>query len=51
MTSSQQSSGDYWDDDWDDDSEVGQTQAYVPPTQQQQQQPQISLSQQNNAND
>lgn len=34
MTSSQQSSGDYWDDDWDDDSEVGQTQAYVPPTQQ-----------------
>ena len=30
MTSSQQSSGDYWDDDWDDDSEVGQTQAYVP---------------------
>ncbi|XP_063971952.1 sorting nexin lst-4 [Diachasmimorpha longicaudata] len=26
-----QSSGDYWDDDWDDDSEVGQTQAYVPP--------------------
>lgn len=35
MTSSQQSSGDYWDDDWDDDSEVGQTQAYVPPTQQQ----------------
>ncbi|XP_011307071.1 sorting nexin lst-4 [Fopius arisanus] len=26
-----QSTGDYWDDDWDDDSEVGQTQAYVPP--------------------
>lgn len=53
MTSSQQSSGDYWDDDWDDDSEVGQTQAYVPPTQQQQQQqPQtIPLSQQNNAGD
>ncbi|XP_043282624.1 sorting nexin lst-4 [Venturia canescens] len=30
LTTSQQSSGDYWDDDWDDDSEVGQTQAYVP---------------------
>lgn len=43
MTSSQQSSGDYWDDDWDDDSEVGQTQAYVPPTQQ------IQMPQQNNA--
>lgn len=26
---------DYWDDDWDDDSEIGQTQAYVPPNQQQ----------------
>lgn len=51
MTSSQQSSGDYWDDDWDDDSEVGQTQAYVPPTQPQQQQSQITLSQQNNAGD
>lgn len=50
MTSSQQSSGDYWDDDWDDDSEVGQTQAYVPPTQQQQSQI-IQLPQQNNAND
>lgn len=37
MTSSQQSSGDYWDDDWDDDSEVGQTQAYTPQQQQQQQ--------------
>lgn len=50
MTSSQQSSGDYWDDDWDDDSEVGQTQAYVPPTQQQQ--PQIiQLPQQNNTNE
>lgn len=36
MTSSQQSSGDFWDDDWDDDSEVGQTQAYVPQQQQQQ---------------
>lgn len=48
-TLAQQNSGDYWDDDWDDDSEVGQTQAYVPPTQQQ---PQIiSLSQQNNAGD
>lgn len=46
MTSSQQSSGDYWDDDWDDDSEVGQTQAYVPPTQQQQQT--IQVAQQNN---
>lgn len=30
LTTSQQSSGDYWDDDWDDDSEVGQTQAYAP---------------------
>lgn len=29
-TSVSQSTGDYWDDDWDDDSEVGQTQAYVP---------------------
>lgn len=37
MTSSQQSSGDYWDDDWDDDSEIGQTQAYIPMQQQQQQ--------------
>lgn len=46
MTSSQQSSGDYWDDDWDDDSEVGQTQAYVPPMQQQQH---IVQTQQNNA--
>ncbi|XP_066582375.1 sorting nexin lst-4 isoform X2 [Prorops nasuta] len=35
VTVSQQNSGDFWDDDWDDDSEVGQTQAYVPPTQQQ----------------
>lgn len=26
----QSSSTDYWDDDWDDDSEIGQTQAYVP---------------------
>lgn len=26
---------DYWDDDWDDDSEIGQTQAYVPPNQHQ----------------
>ncbi|CAL7939088.1 unnamed protein product [Xylocopa violacea] len=43
MTSSQQSSGDYWDDDWDDDSEGGQTQAYVP--QQQQQQHMIHLPQ------
>lgn len=34
MTASQQSSGEYWDDDWDDDSEVGQTQAYVPSVQQ-----------------
>lgn len=51
MTSSQQSSGDYWDDDWDDDSEVGQTQAYVPPTQQQQQSQAVQLPQQNNAND
>lgn len=52
MTSSQQSSGDYWDDDWDDDSEVGQTQAYVPPTQQQQQQPQIiQLPQQNSVSE
>ena len=33
LTTSQQSSGDYWDDDWDDDSEVGQTQAYVPQNQ------------------
>lgn len=41
MTSSQQSSGDYWDDEWDDDSEIGQTQAYVP--QQQQQQHMIQL--------
>jgi len=49
MTSSQQSSGDYWDDDWDDDSEVGQTQAYVPPMQQQQQI--IQLPQQNNTGD
>lgn len=49
MTSSQQSSGDYWDDDWDDDSEVGQTQAYVPPVQQQSQI--IQLPQQNNAGD
>lgn len=48
MTSSQQSSGDYWDDDWDDDSEVGQTQAYVPPTQQQQHV--TPAPQQNNAN-
>ncbi|KAG7207117.1 hypothetical protein KM043_000992 [Ampulex compressa] len=40
MTSSQQSSGDYWDDDWDDDSEIGQTQAYIPPQHQQQQQQQ-----------
>ncbi|XP_029041095.1 sorting nexin lst-4 [Osmia bicornis bicornis] len=49
MTSSQQSSGDYWDDDWDDDSEIGQTQAYVPQQQQQQQlqqQHMIQLSQQ-----
>ncbi|EFN68444.1 Sorting nexin-33 [Camponotus floridanus] len=46
---SQQSSGDYWDDDWDDDSEVGQTQAYVPPTQQQQSQ--IILPQQNSASE
>ncbi|CAK9823459.1 Sorting nexin lst-4 [Anthophora retusa] len=45
MTSSQQSSGDYWDDDWDDDSEVGQTQAYVP-SQQQQLQHMIQLPQQ-----
>ncbi|XP_076170735.1 sorting nexin 33-like protein SH3PX1 isoform X2 [Ptiloglossa arizonensis] len=54
MTSSQQSSGDYWDDDWDDDSEVGQTQAYVPPQQQQQQsQPQhmIQLTQQHSTVD
>ncbi|XP_071573236.1 sorting nexin lst-4 [Temnothorax nylanderi] len=51
MTSSQQSSGDYWDDDWDDDSEVGQTQAYVPPTQQQQQPQPVPLSQQNNTGD
>lgn len=43
MISSQQSSGDYWDDDWDDDSEVGQTQAYIP--QQQQQQHMLQLSQ------
>ncbi|KAF3427703.1 hypothetical protein E2986_08916 [Frieseomelitta varia] len=43
MTSSQQSSGDYWDDEWDDDSEIGQTQAYVP--QQQQQQHMIQLPQ------
>ncbi|XP_001601721.1 sorting nexin lst-4 [Nasonia vitripennis] len=35
MVNSQQSTGDYWDDDWDDDSEIGQTQAYVPPVQQQ----------------
>lgn len=49
MTTSQQSSGDYWDDDWDDDSEVGQTQAYVPPMQQQQQPQIIQLPQQNNA--
>lgn len=35
MVNSQQSTGDYWDDDWDDDSEIGQTQAYVPPIQQQ----------------
>ncbi|XP_017790106.1 PREDICTED: sorting nexin lst-4 [Habropoda laboriosa] len=46
MTSSQQSSGDYWDDDWDDDSEVGQTQAYVPQQQQQQLQHMIQLPQQ-----
>lgn len=44
MTSSQQSSGDYWDDEWDDDSEVGQTQAYVP---QQQQQHMMQLQQHN----
>ncbi|XP_026675152.1 sorting nexin lst-4 [Ceratina calcarata] len=44
MTASQQSSGDYWDDDWDDDSEIGQTQAYVP-SQQQQQQNMIQLQQ------
>ena len=43
MISSQQSSGDYWDDDWDDDSEVGQTQAYIPQQQQQQQQQQHML--------
>lgn len=36
MTVSQQSTGEFWDDDWDDDSEVGQTQAYVPPTHQNQ---------------
>ncbi|XP_011640493.1 sorting nexin lst-4 isoform X1 [Pogonomyrmex barbatus] len=51
MTSSQQSSGDYWDDDWDDDSEVGQTQAYIPPMQQQQQSQIIQLPQQNNTSD
>ena len=34
MTVSQQSTGEFWDDDWDDDSEVGQTQAYVPPSKQ-----------------
>lgn len=48
MTLSQQNSGDYWDDDWDDDSEVGQTQAYVPPMQQQSQ---IILPQQNSASE
>ncbi|XP_053984100.1 sorting nexin-9 [Hylaeus anthracinus] len=47
MTSSQQSSGDYWDDDWDDDSEVSQTQAYVPP----QQQHMIQLTQQHSTTD
>ena len=36
MTVSQQSTGEFWDDDWDDDSEIGQTQAYVPPSQQNQ---------------
>ncbi|XP_014479970.1 PREDICTED: sorting nexin lst-4 [Dinoponera quadriceps] len=46
MTSSQQSSGDYWDDDWDDDSEVGQTQAYVPSSTQQHAE---QAAQQNNA--
>ncbi|KAJ8668097.1 hypothetical protein QAD02_009760 [Eretmocerus hayati] len=35
MANSQQSAGDFWDDDWDDDSEIGQTQAYVPPVHQQ----------------
>lgn len=35
VLNSQQSTGDFWDDDWDDDSEIGQTQAYVPPSQQQ----------------
>lgn len=44
MSASQQSSGEYWDDDWDDDSEVGQTQAYVPSVQQQ-------LPQQNSTGD
>lgn len=29
-TQQQSNAGDYWDDDWDDDSEIGQTQAYVP---------------------
>ncbi|XP_033214949.1 sorting nexin-9 [Belonocnema kinseyi] len=36
MTVSQQSTGEFWDDDWDDDSEIGQTQAYVPPSHQNQ---------------
>jgi len=47
MISSQQSSGDYWDDEWDDDSEVGQTQPCVPPTQQQQHSQLIQLPQNN----
>ncbi|XP_014206095.1 sorting nexin-18 [Copidosoma floridanum] len=36
LANSVQSSGDFWDDEWDDDSEIGQTHAYVPPIQQQQ---------------
>ncbi|XP_034940191.1 sorting nexin lst-4-like [Chelonus insularis] len=32
-----QSSGDYWDDDWDDDSEIGQSQPYTPSNNQYQQ--------------
>lgn len=35
LANSVQNSGDFWDDEWDDDSEIGQTQAYVPPVQQQ----------------